>query len=389
MEPAVSIETDALTGDVRMIEGGPAPDRFARGWHCLGVATTFRDGKPHQIEAFGSSLVVFETSDGTLNVLDAYCRHMGGNLAQGTIKGDGVACPFHDWRWGGDGKCVGVPYSRRVPRLARTQSWPTLERNGLLFVWNDPQRREPPQDVTIPEFDGYGTSRWTDWSWNTQLVEGSNCRELIDNVVDMAHFFYVHLVKPTFFKNVFEKHMASQFMSATGRPDIDLDTNYGQEGLLMDSWATYYGPAFMVNGQTLAAGGTSAEGLLINCHYPVTPDSFVLQWGAIVKKADGMSDDEAGALAKQFADSLGGAFMQDVQIWRNKARVNNPLLCDEDGPVYQLRRWYNQFYVDTEDVAPDMVNRFEFEVDTSTAQLKWDAEIAKNIANHGHSAAAV
>ncbi|WP_431236818.1 Rieske 2Fe-2S domain-containing protein [Mycolicibacterium aichiense] len=372
-----------------MIDGGAAPDRFARGWHCLGVAKTFRDGKPHQIDAFGSSLVVFETSNGNLNVLDAYCRHMGGNLAQGVIKGDGVACPFHDWRWGGDGKCVGVPYSRRVPRLARTQSWPTLERNGLLFVWNDPQRREPPADVTIPEFDGYGTSAWTDWSWNTQIVEGSNCRELIDNVVDMAHFFYVHLVKPTFFKNVFEKHMASQFMSATGRPDIELESNYGQEGLLMDSWATYYGPAFMVNGQTLASGGVSAEGLLINCHYPLSQDSFVLQWGAIVKKADGMSDAEADAMAAQFADSLGGAFMQDVQIWRNKARVNNPLLCDEDGPVYQLRRWYSQFYVDAEDVSPDMVERFEFEVDTSTAQSKWDAEIAENISIRAHSASAV
>ena len=80
-------------------------------------------------------------------------------------------------------------------------------------------------------------------------------------------------------------------MSALGRPDIQLETNYGQEGLVMDSWATYYGPSFMVNGQTLSAGGISSEGLLINCHYPVTENSFVLQWGAIVRKLPDMSDD--------------------------------------------------------------------------------------------------
>ncbi|CAA0089409.1 3-ketosteroid-9-alpha-monooxygenase, oxygenase component [Mycolicibacterium vanbaalenii] len=380
METRMSTQIDTAAADVGMIESGTGPARFARGWHCLGLAKSFRDGNPHQIDSFGTALVVFESSDGQLNVLDAYCRHMGGNLAQGTIKGDAVACPFHDWRWGPSGACTGVPYARRAPRLARTRSWPTLERNGLLFVWNDPQRRPPPDDVTIPVLDGYGTGEWTDWSWNSLLVEGSNCREVIDNVVDMAHFYYVHLVKPTFFKNVFENHIASQYMSATGRPDIELDSNYGQQGLLMDSWATYYGPSFMVNGQTLTSGGISSEGLLINCHYPVTANSFVLQWGAIVKKLPGMSDAEGEQLATTFSDSLGDAFMQDVEIWQSKTRVDNPLLCDEDGPVYQLRRWYDQFYVDVEDISPDMVNRFEFEVDTTEAQAKWDDEMALSVA---------
>ena len=44
-------------------------------------------------------------------------------------------------------------------------------------------------------------------------------------------------------------------------------------------------------------------------------------------------------------------FEQDVEIWKNKARIDNPLLCEEDGPVYQLRRWYEQFYVDVADVS--------------------------------------
>lgn len=377
---------DSPADEIRSITSGEPIARFARGWHCLGLARSFRDGRPHQIDAFGTSLVVFEASDGSLNVLDAYCRHMGGNLAQGTIKGDSVACPFHDWRWGASGACTNIPYARRVPRVARTQSWHALERNGLLFVWNDPQRNPPPEDVTIPVLDGYGTPEWTDWSWNSLLVEGSNCREVIDNVVDMAHFFYVHLVKPTFFKNVFEKHIASQFMSATGRPDIELDSNYGQQGLLMDSWATYFGPSFMVNGQTLTAGGIASEGLLINCHLPISPNAFLLQWGAIVRRVEGMSDSDADAVATQFADSLGAAFMQDVEIWRNKARVDNPLLCEEDGPVYQLRRWYEQFYVDVEDVTPDMVNRFEFEVDLVTAQQRWDEQMARAMAAHNVTA---
>ena len=111
---------------IREIDVGTRPTRFARGWHCLGLAETFRDGKPHAIEAFGTKLVVFADSKGELKVLDAYCRHMGGDLTQGTVKGDSVACPFHDWRWGGNGKCTAIPYARRVPPLARTRAWLTL-----------------------------------------------------------------------------------------------------------------------------------------------------------------------------------------------------------------------------------------------------------------------
>lgn len=88
---------------IREIDVGTVQTRFARGWHCLGLTKTFKDGKPHSIEAFGTKLVVFADSKGELKVLDAYCRHMGGDLSQGTVKGDSVACPFHDWRWGGNG----------------------------------------------------------------------------------------------------------------------------------------------------------------------------------------------------------------------------------------------------------------------------------------------
>jgi len=211
---------------VRTIEAGALPARFARGWHCLGLATAFRDGGPHAVAAFGTKLAVFADSSGALHVLDAYCRHMGGDLSQGTVKGDAIACPFHDWRWGGDGRCAGIPYARRVPVAARTRAWRTLERNGHLFVWNDPEGNAPPDDVTIPVIEGASSDEWTSWTWDSILVEGANCREVVDNVVDMAHFFYIHFAFPTFFKNVFEGHIASQYLRTRSRPDVGGASNY-------------------------------------------------------------------------------------------------------------------------------------------------------------------
>ena len=141
------------------------------------------------------------------------------------------------------------------------------------------------------------SDEWTDWRWNSILIEGSNCREIIDNVTDMAHFFYIHFGLPTYFKNVFEGHVASQYLHNVGRPDVnDLGTSYGEAHL--DSEASYFGPSFMINWLHNNYGGFKAESILINCHYPVTQDSFVLQWGVIVEKPKGMDEEMTEKLAK-------------------------------------------------------------------------------------------
>ncbi|HWJ67169.1 MAG TPA: Rieske 2Fe-2S domain-containing protein [Nocardioides sp.] len=370
------------TDDVRMIEAGSAPTRFARGWHCLGLERDFADGKPHQVQAFGEKLVVFAGADGKVNVLDAYCRHMGGDLSQGTVKGNEIACPFHDWRWGGDGRCKSIPYARRVPLRARTAAWHTMSQDGMLFVWNDPEGNPPPEDVTIPRIPAYGDPEYTEWVWYTTRIEGSNCREIVDNVVDMAHFFYVHYSFPTYFKNVFEGHTATQYMEGIGREDIRPRKNKGGSGATGNSSvASYHGPSFMIDDLVYHyENDVDIPAVLINCHYPVDANSFVLQYGIMVKKMPGLSDDEASAMAQKMGDFIRIGFEQDVAIWKNKARIDNPLLCEEDGPVYQLRRWYEQFYVDVADVKPEMTERFEFEIDTTRPTEAWRREVEANLA---------
>ncbi|WP_377326110.1 Rieske 2Fe-2S domain-containing protein [Pimelobacter simplex] len=364
----------------RQIEADPIAQRYARGWHCLGLSQDFRDGQPHQVLAFGTKLVVWEDADGELRVLDAFCRHMGGDLSQGTVKDGNIACPFHDWRWGGDGRCKQIPYSRRVPLRARTSAWPTLDQDGMLFVWNDPQGNPPISEQAIPKIPGASSDEWTDWHWYSIKIDGSNCREIVDNVVDMAHFFYVHYSMPTYFKNIFEGHVATQVMNGTDRGDVAVPSDDGSTLLAVKSTASYFGPSFMIDDLVYEYDTGNFESILINCHYPVDTDSFVLQYGIIVKKPQGVSDEYASASAATMGDFIKTGFEQDVAIWQNKARIDNPLLCEEDGPVYQLRRWYQQFYTDVDAVLPEMTERFEFELDMTRPAEAWSQEVAENIA---------
>ncbi len=106
----------------------------------------------------------------------------------------------------------------------------------------------------------------------------------------------------------------------------------------------------MINWLHNKYGDYKAESILINCHYPVTQDSFVLQWGVIVEKPKGMDEKMTNKLANVFTEGVSKGFLQDVEIWKHKTRIDNPLLVEEDGAVYQMRRWYQQFYVDVADV---------------------------------------
>ncbi|WP_137723051.1 Rieske 2Fe-2S domain-containing protein [Prescottella subtropica] len=365
--------------EVREIVAGDAPTRFARGWHCLGLSESFKDGKPHSIEAFGTKLVVFADSKGDLKILDAYCRHMGGDLSQGQIKGDSVACPFHDWRWGGNGRCTSIPYARRVPPIAKTRAWPTLDQDGMLFVWHDPEGKAPTdEDMYIPRIEGALSDEWSDWVWFTTEVD-TNCREIVDNIVDMAHFFYVHYSFPTFFKNVFEGQVASQFMRGTAREDERPHAAGTPKMKGSNSAASYFGPSFMIDDLVYEYEDHNVESILLNCHYPVSPDKFVLMYGIIVKKSEKFQGTAAADMAKNFGTFIAKGFEQDIAIWKNKTRIENPLLCEEDGPVYQLRRWYDQFYVDRADVTADMTDRFEHEMDTTKAVAAWRKEVDANL----------
>ena len=67
------------------------------------------------VQVFGETLAVFRALSGEAHVTDAYCPHIGANMAVGgVVKGDCLECPFHGWRFrGSDGKCVNIPYSSK------------------------------------------------------------------------------------------------------------------------------------------------------------------------------------------------------------------------------------------------------------------------------------
>lgn len=372
----------------REIEAAPLPTRYARGWHCLGLADSFRDGRPHAIWAFGRKLVVFALQSGELAVLNAHCIHLGGDLSEGRIVGDTIACPFHDWRWAKDGSCASVPYGKRTP-VDRTRAWTSREVNGHLVIWHDPEGNEPPADVTVPVLEGYGTSEWSDWLWCDDIIE-THPRELIDNLADPAHFFYIHGERKggaaDYFSNVFNKHVATQYMEMGGNHAASrypLDEPYhGKPDEIngsLRSESTWHGPAYSVDHLwwKLEDQEEVLQSVLFLGILPIDLNRFRLFFGMLTRKDPRLNEEENRARhAANFNQGKHSTF-QDVHIWKNKVRIDNPMLSETDGPIYHLRKWYDQFYVDASDVPAEATAYFRKEVDLTHANAVWNVELAE------------
>ena len=103
------------------------------------------------------------------------------------------------------------------------------------------------------------------------------------------------------------------------------------------SSTTYHGPGYLV----MRMNGVMQNYMLV-AHTPVDASSLELRMGVMLKNVAGGAEMEK--IVALYMANLKAGFEDDIRIWENKLYRDVPVLCDGDGPIAQLRRWYRQFY---------------------------------------------
>jgi len=62
----------------------------------------------------------------------------------------------------------------------------------------------------------------------------------------------------------------------------------------------------------------------------------------MLKKA--RDDEQMQTYSDKYVENLREGSFQDVRIWEQKRYVEQPILCEADGPIMKLRRWVKQVY---------------------------------------------
>jgi len=118
------------------------------GWyHACHTAELSRG--PVGVAVGPAKFVAFQGLRGRAAVLDARCSHMGADLSRGCVREGRLHCPLHDWRYDGDGQCVGIPASEKIPSFARQAIFPTAEIGGHVLFSNTLRAPFP-----VPFYDG-------------------------------------------------------------------------------------------------------------------------------------------------------------------------------------------------------------------------------------------
>src|ERR1700740_2438980 len=140
---------------------------FPDSWFRVASSDDVAQGQMIPIRAFGRDLICFRGDSGRVSVLDAYCAHLGANIgAGGFVDGDNVVCPFHHWRYDGDGRNVMIPYRDKPQRAARLGCLPTIEANGHVLAGPPPPGAAPAwEPPRLPQAESADYVRVEDGEW--------------------------------------------------------------------------------------------------------------------------------------------------------------------------------------------------------------------------------
>jgi len=298
------------------------------GWFGVAFSSDLEVGEVKAVRAFSKDLVMFRTSTGQAHVLDAHCPHLGAHLGHGgCLENDTLVCPFHAWKFDGQGTCVDVPYAKKIPPKGNLISWPVHEVNGKIMVWYDGAGRAPFWEM--PTISEYGDPGWTDYRCREWTIKTCN-QEMAENQVDAAHFQYLHGTTHMPVTTVISKeghHLCTQ--STTG-----MTTPGGAvEGLIE---VNAYGFGFTTTRFT-----GIVETLLVSSTLPVESDLTEIRFAFTVRD---IGKGITGGVGKAFMAEVSRQLEQDIPIWENKIFIHPPLLCEGDGPIGPFRQWAKQFY---------------------------------------------
>jgi phenylpropionate dioxygenase-like ring-hydroxylating dioxygenase large terminal subunit len=302
----------------------PLPD----GWFCVACSEELAPGAVRPLRYFGEDLVLFRTQSGRAHVFDAHCVHLGAHLGHGgCVEGETLRCPFHAWRYDGDGRCVEIPYARKIPARARMRAWSVRETAGRIMVWRH-AGGEPP-GWELPEVPEYGHPEWTPFEQREWKVRSRN-QELAENTVDQAHFRYVHRTN-TVAETEFETQ--GPLLRVVSKSLVQTPRGETQGTIEIEA----HGFGF---GVTRFKG--VVETLVLTTGTPIDEESVHMRLGLSVRRL--ANSDATRGVGRAFIAEIERQFAEDIPIWEHKAHHERPLLCDGDGPIGALRRWGRQFY---------------------------------------------
>lgn len=168
----------------------PESGSYVNGWFRLADSSDLPIGSVKYINAMGRHFALFRGQDSVVRCLDAHCIHLGANLAVGgKVVNNCLECPFHKWRFDGDGQCTHIPYQSQIPQQAQTRAYHVTEYYGIILVWYHSHDAQPAYSPPkLPKFDNGDMFP----RGKRETIVNMHINEFAENSTDFMHFDPLH-----------------------------------------------------------------------------------------------------------------------------------------------------------------------------------------------------
>lgn len=159
-------------------------------WYVAALSTEVEGEALFSRKILGASFLIYRKQSGEAVALRDRCPHRFAPLHIGKRVGDDIVCAYHALRFDCSGSCVNNPHGDgKIPKASAVQSFPLVERHGLLWIWMGDAARA--DEALIPDY-GLLTSGHPNAVGYGYMRFGANYELIVDNIMDLSHADYVH-----------------------------------------------------------------------------------------------------------------------------------------------------------------------------------------------------
>ncbi len=160
-------------------------------WYAVLSSNEVKKNKVATVKRLGVDIAFFRDSQGKVWAIEDRCCHRGASLGAGKVIDDELQCPFHGFRYDGNGKVTTIPangFDTPVDSRYKVRNYHVREVEDMIYLWWGRDYFEPDhepkvfKDLTSSEFSYMEFSDF----WAVHYTRA------IENQLDVVHVPFVH-----------------------------------------------------------------------------------------------------------------------------------------------------------------------------------------------------